>query len=261
METSKNLRRIARIVLPSEKVRFIIRNGLYYLIEKVLLYFYLPLSKACYKKKQKNLINKNKINIVFLVPSISLWKSEEIYKRLINDDKYKVFIVVVPVKSWGKDYMHSELDRTFNYFKNKYDNVFNSYDSKKQNWLSIRKIINPDIVFFSYPHYKTKWRYYIYYWCTKTLTCYIPYGIINARMQKEQFNLNFHNLIWRNFYETDIHLNMAKKYAFNKGKNVLVTGYSACDIFLDNNYNAKDVWKLRDKEIKRIIWAPHHIHF
>jgi CDP-glycerol glycerophosphotransferase (TagB/SpsB family) len=52
---------------------------------------------------------------------------------------------------------------------------------------------------------------------------------------------------------------MAEKYARNKGKNIVVTGYPLFDEFIAKQKNTmNDVWKIKDRNIKRIIWAPHH---
>ena len=33
---------------------------------------------------------------------------------------------------------------------------------------------------------------------------------------------------------------------------------SGMDIFLKKVYHLSDVWKFKDKKLKRIIWSPHH---
>jgi hypothetical protein len=48
---------------------------------------------------------------------------------------------------------------------------------------------------------------------------------------------------------------------YNGGVNALVTGYPGVDNLLDPNYSPRDVWKIKDKKVKRLIWAPHHSMF
>jgi CDP-glycerol glycerophosphotransferase (TagB/SpsB family) len=121
----------------------------------------------------------------------------------------------------------------------------------------VKKVINPDIVFFTNPHKLTKKEYYITNYRDR-LTCYVPYSFQVSYLLQEQYNQIFHNLLWIAFYETAIHKNFALKYAINKGKNVIVTGYPNIDLFFDRSYLPKDRWKISDRHIKRIIWAPHH---
>ena len=54
-----------------------------------------------------------------------------------------------------------------------------------------------------------------------------------------------------------MHLEMAKKYMKNKGKNIKITGSPKIDERFDNNFIPNDIWKPQDKPKKRIIWAPH----
>jgi CDP-glycerol glycerophosphotransferase (TagB/SpsB family) len=66
------------------------------------------------------------------------------------------------------------------------------------------------------------------------------------------------NFTWRFFLETEIHQKLSRIHARNKGINTIVTGYPGMDIFLQKGYNPIDDWKIKNRKIKRIIWAPHH---
>lgn len=67
-----------------------------------------------------------------------------------------------------------------------------------------------------------------------------------------------HNLVWRFYLETEIHKKLSLKYSKNKSINTVVTGAPGMDKLLQKNYKPVDVWKIKDKSVKRIIWAPHH---
>ena len=82
---------------------------------------------------------------------------------------------------------------------------------------------------------------------------------------KFKINLNhislnqlFHNLLWKYFVETEIHREMSEKYSASKGKNVVFTGYPGLDVFFIDKYRPIDTWKIKDRRIKRVIWAVHH---
>ena len=74
----------------------------------------------------------------------------------------------------------------------------------------------------------------------------------------EHFNRDFHNRMWRVFYETPLHVDMAQKSAINKGVNAVSFGYPLLDSFFFPKENIKNVWRPQEKKKKRIIWAPHH---
>ena len=149
------------------------------------------------------------------------------------------------------------MNTCYNYFKINGYNVLKTFDDVTGEWLDVKKEIKPDIVFFTNPYQLTKKEYFLTSFID-ALTCYIPYGYMLGNTEQLQFNQYFHNFLWKGFYETTIHKTLAEKYARNKGENIEVSGAPFCDIFLEKDYIPKNDWKIKDKKIKRIIWAPHH---
>ena len=212
--------------------------------------------KSELKVIRKKIINNEKIKVAFMLIHDSVWKCKLLYELMLKDEIFEPHIFVCPSVRCGEDIMKSTLNKTYEYFTQ------NNYKVSKTlqldgDWLNIKREFKPDIIFFTNPHFLTKKEYYINNFTDK-LTCYVPYGIMTANLQQLQYNQPFHNLLWKAFYETPIHLKMAKKYARNKGENVVVSGYPWYDPFFDKNYKPKDHWKLKDNNVKRLIWAPHH---
>ena len=212
------------------------------------------------KNHQKTLVQirkKEKIKVAFFLIHKSVWKYEGVYKLMEQDYRFKPVVVVCPHIVYGEENMLHDMRTAYSSFKKRGYNVIKTLKEETNEWLDVKKEIKPDIVFFTNPHKLTRDEYYINNYLD-TLTCYVPYGIMTANIQETQYNQLFHNLIWRCFYETTVHKNMAEKYARNKGENVIVTGFPMCDVFLDKNHKFPDGWKIKDRKIKRIIWAPHH---
>lgn len=213
------------------------------------------------QKKQEKLVaslhDKSQLRIVFFVFQDSIWKYEELYRRMEKHDAFEPIVVVIPYKNYGKENMLSEMEKTYNSFISKKYKTIKAYQEKTQSWLDVKKELNPDIIYFTTPHRLTTPEYLINNY-TDRLTAYVPYGIMAANIEEEQYNQIFHNLAWRCYYETPIHKQLAEKFADNNGKNVVVTGFPGCDIFMDKTYKPVDVWKNKNPNVKRIIWAPHH---
>ena len=55
--------------------------------------------------------------------------------------------------------------------------------------------------------------------------------------------------------ECEDNLKQVKEYY--PASNCLVTGYPTSDLFVSTKETGKD-WKLKDNNLKRVIWAPHH---
>jgi CDP-glycerol glycerophosphotransferase (TagB/SpsB family) len=76
--------------------------------------------------------------------------------------------------------------------------------------------------------------------------------------QKWAYDQYLINYCWKVFYPNESYKKTASKLAKNKGENIYVSGYTLSDDFKKNELNDFDPWKLKNKNIKRIIWAPHH---
>lgn len=222
-----------------------------------LCFFYYPVVRRKYKKNLEKIRQKDKITVVFFVVHGSLWKCAEVYKLIAQDPRFDPVVVICPNINFGEEYMLQEMDKTHDSFLSKGYRVIKAYDENSQQWLDVKNKINPDIVFFTDPGKVSISRYYVANFLN-CLTVYIPYGIMAANIQRIQYDLVFHNLIWRCYYETAIHKEMARAYATNKGINVVIAGFPMFDVFFNRAYSPGDVWKIKDRDVKRIIWAPHY---
>ena len=215
----------------------------------------------CISKRYNSIIKKVKgkqtVKVVFFVHQDAIWKYDSIFRCMQNHTRFHPVIAVIPYINYGFKNMLAEMNKTYNAFVNKGYETVKTYDEISQKWLNIKKELNPDLIFFTTPFRITKPQYLVNNF-TDRLTVYVPYGFMCANIQSEQFNQALHNTVWRCFYETAVHKQLAQKYASNKGKNVVAAGYPDCDIFIDKNYIPVDNWKNKNPNIKRIIWAPHH---
>lgn len=226
----------------------------------VSIIFKLKIKKALsnHKKALIEVRKKDKIKVAFFALFSSIWKYDELYKLMVKHDRYDPIIIVCPIVNQGKDFMMGEMERTFQNFKSKNYNVIKAYGQEGDKYLDVKKIIKPDIVFYTNPYLGLiDNRYYLDKF-TDTLTCYVPYACMTTDFI-EFYDLDFHNLVWKIFCETEIHKEITSNIQRSKGKNMVVTGYPGCDALMIGNKPSIDVWKNKDKRIKRIIWAPHHI--
>lgn len=204
----------------------------------------------------KELRNKEIINVIFLVIHDSVWKYEEVYKLLDKDPRFDVKVVIIPLVRDGKGDMET-YNQTLGYFTNLNYLTLSSYDKDKDSWLDIKKITQPDIVFFTNPHGLTFDKYYIDEFKDR-LTCYVPYAFVVIHNIKGHYDQNIHHLLWKHFLETKYHEVFALSYAKNTVKNIVVTGYPSLDKIFRKDFKPRSPWKMIKKETIKIIWAPHH---
>lgn len=200
---------------------------------------------------------KESINAVFFVIHHTAWKYDYVYQLLEKDPRYKLTIILCPFIKYGEEFTMRTIDKAYEFFLNKGYNVLSTYQKDTGDWLDVKNTIKPDIVFFTNPYTITKPQYLIANF-QDTLTCYVPYGFKNSYLNQLHFNQLTQRYVWKFFVETKIHQQLAKEHSKSKGKNTVVTGYPGMDVFLIKDYHPVDIWKIKDKSIKRIIWAPHH---
>ncbi len=218
-------------------------------------YFYYRQAK--YKKIVAKTGKKERLKVAFFAFQDSIWKYDSLYRNLENHPKFDPIVVIIPYVTYGDEAMLAEMNKTAEAFVNKGYKVVKSYNEETKQFISVKKEIDPDIIFFTTPFRLTSPKFQISNYLDR-LTAYVPYGIMAVKMEEDQYNQMFHNLAWRCYYETSIHKDMAKNVSHIKAKNVVVTGYPLADKYLDTSYKPKEVWKNADPSVKRIIWAPHH---
>jgi hypothetical protein len=84
----------------------------------------------------------------------------------------------------------------------------------------------------------------------------MPYGFWSST-GKLSYDLHFHNMAWRLYYSSELHLQEARRVATNHGRNVRVSGYANADEYLRTDHVSP--WKVigDGRQRKRLIWAPH----
>lgn len=212
-------------------------------------------------KTLENLKNKKQVIVAFFLQTPSTWKYDALYKKLAKSERFKPIVIITPYNvhiNYSKSERLNVIKQSEIFAKEQNYNVVTSYNFENKKWLNIRKLINPDIIFFTKPYKDTLPAYYIYEFRDK-ITCYVPYGVWLLKDRViDNYNLPLQNLLYHFFLETEINLPYAKKYSIRKGDNISLVGNLGMERLMDKKYIPKDVWKSQSKNKKRIIWAPHH---
>lgn len=219
--------------------------------------------RRCRKAQQQHLQrlkDKKRIKVAFFMQSPSVWKYDYLYRLMAGSDRYEPIVVISPynvhLKYDAKECM-AILAQSETFAKNQGYRYITAYDSKKRKWLDIKKIIQPDLAFFCKPYKDTVKSCHLYTY-QNIPTCYVPYGISCIDIYKLNYNLPFHNLLWRFFVETDFQKADAQRFSLCHGDNAVTVGSLGTEAMIDPQYRPKDVWKPQATPKKRIIWAPHH---
>ena len=203
---------------------------------------------------------KERISVVFFLQTSSIWKYDKLYWKLKHSDRYEPHVVVSPYNVhlyYDKQECLKVMEKTFAFALEQGYDATCAYDFENKRWRNIRKMLNPDVVFFSKPYKDTLPQYHLYRFKDK-LSLYTPYGFLCIDIYRISYNLPFHNLLWKFLVETKFQQEFSEQYSLCKGDNTLVVGAIGSEQLVDPHYHPTDVWKPQDRPKKRVIWAPHH---
>lgn len=208
----------------------------------------------------RKLENKKSIRVAFLLSIPGMWKLDSVFQAMQDNPKYDPFVVVLPYSTF-KGFSEAEIDntlsRTEQFVKGKGYKYVIPFDKAINKWLDVKNEYHPDVVFFCTPYKDFLPQYFIYHF-RDTLTCYVQYSFCSLKNSNSNYNLIFHNLVGLHFLETSVHQEMAAEVSRIKAVNTIVTGYPATEIFLRQDYQPANQWKVNDSSLKKVIWAPHH---
>ncbi|AWG21696.1 CDP-glycerol--glycerophosphate glycerophosphotransferase [Flavobacterium faecale] len=254
----KKIREIVKKNIHPKLWRFLADSYIFIMTNRLYVYYLFYISPKRQEKALKRIRKKDKIKVAFFLIHESVWKYDLVYRLMVEHPKFDPVIFVCPVVNYGKDSMLYEMNKSFTVFKNKGYNVLRTFDDITGKYLDIQKEYAPDIIFYTNPYNGLiDKRYYIYKFPT-TLICYVPYAIMTTKYDSF-FNLDFHNIVWKIFSETPLHHKILTEKQKIKARNSIVTGFPGFDQLLINKKPDDKVWKSTSENLKRVIWAPHHL--
>lgn len=208
-----------------------------------------------YKIKLQELSKNNKpIKVVFLAIIESVWKYDSLYKLLSEDPLFEPIVMICPQVDIREDLMYKQLYDTYDAYKKKGYNVILSYDQNRNGFIDLSELC-PDILMYTNPYKEINLDKYYISNVHNVLTCYISYYYPKGVLGYHEILERFESLLWKNFLVSEL-----DKSRIKYNDNCFVTGYPMYDSFLncieDDN---KSSWKINNKKLKRIIWAPYHM--
>ena len=196
-----------------------------------------------------------KIKLCFVAFATSMWRYQRIYEIFKKDERFDVSVVLSPTVSFEKKHQIRDIEELREYFQLKGVDYIDWDFDKNKSTLDLRNDINPDIIFYPQQFKVIYYPEHSYSRFKDKLLCLCPYGIL-IYVTDWNYDSEFHNIAWKLFYTNQTELKIARQRARNKGRNVVVTGFPNMTDYFTPGYI--DVWKIKDRNIKRLIWAPHY---
>ena len=226
----------------------------YYHFKKRNVYYSDECIESIFRKRNEQIIlerikRKKCVNVAFFCMAVPLFRYETIVRHMLMDPYFNPIIFIAPRNG---DWLNrlKEIKDIEQYCKKK---SF-PYVSLKNNILNIGQDITKydiDIAFYSQPYTAVCCQEYYYDKLRNALLCYIPYGYLISYM-KHNYASILNLIAWKNYLPTDVSVKIALE--FNPDyKTVFFEGYPGYDM-----YNQCKPYEWKCKNLKRVIWAPHH---
>lgn len=202
---------------------------------------------------------KNSIRIVFFVYSIGMWKNDELFRLLLENSHFEPHIIPMFVKTDSDSASRDNQNFIKSYCASRSFPFIELYDFENGEWFDLIHF-QPDIVLFQQPYGSGYKGYDIKDLWNSCLFYYIPYNMV---MEKKAAFVNtlLCNISLKVFAPSPYHLEQWSKLMLNHGINLVPTGFLTIDYLTNQKYNNDRKWKLKNPDIKKVIWAPHHSIF
>ena len=212
--------------------------------------------QKAYKKEVKRLYGtKEPINVVFLVLYSAVWKYDSVYKLMEKDPRFKPLILVCPVADKGKEHMVENYRPTVELFKRKGYNVMSAYNEETESFINLDDL-KPDLLMYAFQWSSHVDVRYNVFSLRKYLKCYVNYSFKNNPFEWSIAS-QVQGLMWMYFSECEDNKKLAQSFNKREFKNIHVVGYPIYDEVQTTVATGRD-WKVKNRNIKRVIWAPHH---
>ena len=191
--------------------------------------------------------------VVFFAMNVSMWRYQALCEALARNNHFDVNVVLSPCATYSIEQQRKDIAALKEYFA-KHQTPYIDHNFEAAESYDVRQEIDPDILFYPQPYPNILCAKHDISNFEDRLLCYYPYAFWTA-YGSWSYDTRFHNIAWKLYYSTKLHLKDAQRLALNRGRNVVVVGYPNADNFLHTP--TVDVWKSQPKAKKRIIWAPH----
>lgn len=202
-----------------------------------------------------NIRQSNRAKVLFIASTLPMWRYQDVVELLSKDGRFDVSIVICPLRRYDSVEAKRTVDELKDFFASRGMAVPSTIDAgfSLDKWFVE---IDPDLIFYcqQYDHFYNN--VLDYENNPNRLWGFIPYGLITIK-EGFVYNSELHNLAWRVYEASPLHLKTARKIMANDARNVRIVGEPHADEYMGPR--GKDPWRnIGDgKQRKRVIWAPH----
>jgi len=206
-------------------------------------------------QRVENIRRRNKVNVLFIAMNLSMWRYQKVYELLLNDERFNVSVIINPFLRLTNEDAHKASEELKAHFRHMGRNVPSVIDDgfNLDDWF---ESLNPDLIFYCQQYWGCHNNILDFERNYNRLWGFVPYGLPTIN-ENFVYNTEFHNLAWRVYFQTKLHMKTARRLMANGARNVRIVGEPHADLILETT----DInpWRNINDGIKRkkVIWAPH----
>ena len=200
-----------------------------------------------FRKVERKIKNKAKINVAFLVTLPSMFPARPVMERMIKSAKYNVSIMLIPDFRFGIERAKEIQEKGYKEL-NDFQEHIRIVPISRVGFYNIERYA--DIVFPSTPYDISHPEFDLLNIAESgILPAMVNYGFFRSYYDRKLISDRRYALYWKVFAETKYNEEEYKRHSVLKGENVVLTGYCKMD-----GYKNRE----RRTRRKKIMIAPHH---
>lgn len=204
----------------------------------------------CLPRLLKRIHNKQVIRVAFEAYNVSMWKYHSLYKAMEQDNRFEPFVLLTPSPSRSDYVREKDLKDMMRVFEQR---GYTLYPDVIRHSLCFEKKIPADIIFFCQPYSFDRFSFRL----KDYLYAHSSYGFSTVTNQRWCEDTILKNIAFLYATESKLSIEDSKNITIVHGKNRIYTGYVFGDELINPIDTEKIDWKLSEKNLKKIIWAPH----
>lgn len=208
--------------------------------------------KKTYERIIERVRKEGRCRVLFIASSLPMWRYQQLVKLMIADGRFDVRISIIPFKAYTAEDRRRDSEQLMQHF------VGANFPAEiTEDFTQLKRDFKPDMIVYPQP-YDTSYEDEAANWLQNRdcLIVHTPYSVPLSEYEW-YINIPMHNLAWRFYIASEIHADVCRRIADNRGENTVIIGEPHADEFKEAL--TADPWKKIDdgKPRKKLIWAPH----
>lgn len=221
---------------------------------------YISIRKKIFRRVEKKIGRKKNKSVRIIMAFCGEWCETEIYNYFYRRN-IDIAVVLSPYFNGTEENIRKEYVRNREFCEEKGFRYIDAFDMTDWSFKGELRDVQGDILIYVKPwmtHYAEQTS--LYNMPLSSVSCYIPYGIMQVKGEQFQFNQKCHHMFTHIFCESEIHRQMYDMFCDIGNSHVKFSGQPKMDpLVIDKEIDDRTIWKgvTGNSQVIKIIYSPH----